>query len=171
MKDCDNKVLAICIPSYNRCDALCKLVEHLLSCKDSRFCVHVSDNCSIDATLERLSAITDERLSVTSTISNIPAYDNYHNAIITARADFALLLLDKETLDTSLIPDYIDFLLEKKPVFGILGNRFKIPAEERYCVYLAGNEAIMRGGVMVIHTRQGSITQQKSIRNVATMRI
>lgn len=146
MRGADNKVLAICIPTYNRCEGVCTLVNHLLSCDDTRFCVHVSDNCSTDATLKQLTAIPDYRLSITSTTSKIPAYDNYHNAIVTAPARYAILLLDKESLDISLIADFIDFLIEKKPDFGILGNRFRMPIENRYMTYSAGNEAVMMGG-------------------------
>lgn len=158
MRSKDNKVLAICIPTYNRRDGVCKLVNHLLSCKDIRFCVHVSDNCSTDATLEQLSAISDDRLSITSPISNIPAYDNYHNSIVTAPARYAILLLDKESLDISLISDFIDFLIEKKPDFGVLGNRFRLPVENRYMTYCAGNQAVMMGGAKAIRTRRGFIT-------------
>ena len=166
MRSKDNKVLAICIPTYNRRDGVCKLVNHLLSCKDTRFCVHVSDNCSTDATLEQLSAISDDRLSITSPISNIPAYDNYHNSIVTAPARYAILLLDKESLDISLISDFIDFLIEKKPDFGVLGNRFRLPVENRYTTYCAGNQAVMMGGGQRRYAPDGVLLLHKQVQRM-----
>lgn len=145
MKEQKN-ILAICIPTFNRGEKLCQLVKDLLTCSDQRFCVHVSDNCSTDGTINKLRKINNPRLSIVSTTTHIPAYDNYHNAIVTSPSQYALLLLDKERLNVGYITKFIDFLEYQKPNFGYLENQGGYKIETEYNSYHAGYQCVMSCG-------------------------
>ena len=106
--------LSICIPTYNRVDMLLPRVERLLrECSDPRMEVVVQDNGSTDATLARLRAIQDPRLHLHANGTNRGVLFNVLTVLDRAQGRFAVLLLDKDTIDPARVSDLRRFLLEQ----------------------------------------------------------
>lgn len=113
----NNLILSICIPTYNRKEKLSQQVLDLLSDRDNRFNVVVSDNSSTDGTFEFLLSIKDERLLVFKQ-EFVSSSRNISNVLMQATGKFALLLLDKDRIDISFLRKLIDELEQTNASFG-----------------------------------------------------
>ena len=120
MKNSEYPLLAICIPTHNGGSKLIRSVENLLKCDDSRFIVHINDNVSSDDTIQNLQYLAkkDKRLVITSNETNVPAYVNFNNILIKAKAKYLFILIDKETLKIDYLKQYLDYLENETPFFG-----------------------------------------------------
>lgn len=120
-------LLSICIPTYNRIEKLKRLINSLLSVDDGRFDIVVSNNSSTDGTTEFLSSLHEDKLLIVEQ-NAVPSSRNIANALISARGKFALLLLDKDRIDTEYLPGLLDELEHNDSSFG-------------YCSLYEGNSA------------------------------
>jgi glycosyltransferase involved in cell wall biosynthesis len=92
-------ILSICIPTYNRADAVLSLVQNILRSKSQLFEVVVLDNCSEDDTWSRLAMIKDDRLRIFRNAENIGGIRNPLKVLTLGRSSFSLLCLDKDTVN------------------------------------------------------------------------
>jgi glycosyltransferase involved in cell wall biosynthesis len=110
--------LSICIPTYNRVNALEKLVLRILECAAVDIEVVVLDNGSSDQTITQLSAIPDQRLSIHSNGTNRGVLFNVVNVLLKARGAYCMLLLDKDHIDPSQIIAFRAFLARERVACG-----------------------------------------------------
>ena len=120
MENSSIPLLAICIPTHNGGDRLVNNVKKILTCKDNRFIIHVNNNASKDDTEKRLNEIAerDNRLIISSNETCVPAYVNFEIVLSKAIASYVYIIIDKESLNPTYLPDYLDMLEFKKPFFG-----------------------------------------------------
>lgn len=124
-----NYVVSFCIPTYDRADAICRVVTQILSCSDARFQVVVSDNNSTDPTWERLSAISDTRLKLCKNpYPCTPPHLNWLNALNHGDGRWLYLVMGRDLILADNIPKLIRYLEaaeRKKPdVAFIFENYF-----------------------------------------------
>lgn len=110
--------LSICIPTYNRADAVTALIRRILSCPDADLEVVVLDNASLDDTVQRLAAIDDPRLAVHRNPVNRGVLFNVLNVLLKARGARCVLVLDKDDADPRALPAFKAFLARERPTFG-----------------------------------------------------
>ena len=75
------KILSVCIASYNKAEITTNLVTSLLTCKNPELEVVVVDNLSSDDTIAQLDRINDERLRVICNKINIGGTPNIAAAL------------------------------------------------------------------------------------------
>ena len=110
--------LSFCIPTYNRSVEVGALVRRVLQCPAADIEVLVLDNGSTDDTLKRLAQIDDPRLSIYSNGHNRGVLFNVVNVLLRGRGQYSVLLLDKDSVDPTLIESFRDFLLREAPACG-----------------------------------------------------
>ena len=127
MKNENCVLLSICIPTYNRLFKLRQQIEDLQTVADDRFNVIVWDNNSNDGTKEYLASIKDLRFHCVSHES-VSSAKNITDALMEANTDFALLLLDKDSIDAQLLPRLLDVLQETTARYGLcsLANIYRV---------------------------------------------
>jgi glycosyltransferase involved in cell wall biosynthesis len=106
----DNTILlSICISTFNRSDKLFKLVNQILLYNGNEIEVVVTDNCSTDDTIARLSEIDDSRLKLVKNSNNIGAIPNYIKAISQGNGAFVIFCTDKDSVVTSGISKIVKY--------------------------------------------------------------
>ena len=113
-----NKILTICIPTYNRKEVLINEVKDYLSVNDDRFLVKVSDNCSTDGTQDALKTIEDPRLVINYNRENLGSIPNWIKALSDNESEYLIFTLDKDIIDVSQLSWFLDYLEQKNPHFG-----------------------------------------------------
>lgn len=105
-----NVVLSICIPTFNRRDAIYECVTKILdNYHYDDIEVIVSDNCSVDGTREKLSTIDDKRFRYYRNDVNTK-YINLLIALSHAEGQFSMLLSDEDEVDTKLLREILRYL-------------------------------------------------------------
>jgi glycosyltransferase involved in cell wall biosynthesis len=132
--------LSFCIPTYNRANTVIDLVLRLLQCPTPDIEVVVLDNGSTDDTVELLKGITDERLTVCSNGTNRGVIFNVVSVLLQGRGDYSVLLLDKDSIDTDLIPSFLDFLRRESPATGYC--EYNLPKGTLSLLFAKGSDAV-----------------------------
>lgn len=133
-------LMSICIPTYKRKEVLIPDVKRYLSVLDDRFIVKVNDNHSEDGTVDELMAIGDSRLIVKENAVNFGSVPNWMLALSDSEAEYLLFVLDKDTIDETLLPDFLDMLNRERPYFGFID--LSNGAERRLSAYKKGIDAV-----------------------------
>lgn len=115
-------ILSICIPTFNRGEALSKLVKKYLSNENKDFEIVVVDNASSDESVKFLKEINDDRLKIYQNEINIGSFYNICKTLTLASGKYAMMLMDKDLLDVKNIDKIIAFLKEAKVAAGIFLN-------------------------------------------------
>lgn len=136
------KILSICKPSYNRFDVIIPDIKEYLSIGDDRLVIKINDNCSTNPEIEDLKKIASDNANV---ILNINDYNegpipNFMKSLSNAPSKYIMLLLDKDTVDIKLLPEFIDYLENEKPNFGFVDLGNDKPRHEE--IFKAGYDAI-----------------------------
>ena len=105
-----NYILSICIASYNRGEELSKKIEKLLSIKEDRLQIVVSDNASTDQTISLLEKIDDHRLKIIINTNNQGPTANYVRALKEGDGKYVMFMTDKDYLCLDELPTYLSFL-------------------------------------------------------------
>lgn len=114
------KILTICIPTYNRENVLIPDIQSYLSVDDNRFCIKINDNSSTDRTVQSLGAIHDPRLEYNSNESNVGSVPNWFKALSGCHSMYILFLLDKDQLRAEYLVPFLDYLENERPNFGYI---------------------------------------------------
>lgn len=146
----DRPVLSLCIPTFNRIKVLLPDVRRYLSLPDRRFELCITDNLSKDGTVEALSALKDERLSLYVNVSNIGPVRNGMAALSKAQGEYIFFLIDKDTVDEQRLSHFIDYLVREKPCFGFIELNSR-PEEDFVEVIQPGLGAVLRAGFLGKH--------------------
>ncbi|MDQ5896012.1 MAG: glycosyltransferase [Pseudomonadota bacterium] len=156
-------LLSLCIPTYNRSSTLLALVRRILSQNCADLQVVVLDNGSTDDTLTRLSEIDDPRLVVLSNGVNRGVLFNVVNVLVQGTGTYSALLLDKDLLDPTLIPGFLQFLREAQPECGYCEYGLPVDAAPRR--FETGAPAL-RGVAYSCHHPTGYFFRTDSLRAI-----
>jgi len=74
-------LVCICVPTYNAAATIRETLESILAQTYANLVIHVSDNASIDDTLEIVESVTDARIHIHRQEKNIGAERNFENCI------------------------------------------------------------------------------------------
>lgn len=143
-------LLSICISTLNRMQKSVILVENLLACQDSRIEVVVNDNKSCDNTLVHLHKISDRRLKVIASETNLGSDNGFFKAVSRAEGIFIMVCLDKDIIEPSLLPYLCDELQQLSSVgmgFCNLDSRSITPPK----VFSRGFDAVQQMAYIVRH--------------------
>lgn len=110
--------LSFCIPTFNRSQAVNRLVREILNCKATDIEVVVLDNGSTDDTLISLNTVKDSRLSIYSNGENRGALYNMVNVLCKGTGIFLVYSTDQDHVDSSKIDDFKNFLISNKNISG-----------------------------------------------------
>ena len=91
------KLLSICIPTYNRAEIVFECVKNCLKNEYDFLEVVVTDNCSTDTTEEKLSQIKDSRFKYYKNKENI-GYANLSMCMKNGSGKYCLLLSDEDEI-------------------------------------------------------------------------
>jgi len=134
--------LSICIPTFNRCDKVYKLVNDILLYTGKEIEVIVLDNCSTDNTNNLLNKIIDDRFSFVQNEVNIGGILNPLKVISLASGEFSVLCLDKDYLDYRGIEKLIKSIkIDPEVVFGHCALNIK--NERQDIIYDKGFRSVM----------------------------
>lgn len=114
-------LLSICIATYNREKEVEECVRNCLEVVDKYTEVIVCDNCSTDNTKERLERIVDSRFKYYRNEKNI-GYSNILKVLMYATSRYALILNEKDNLDTDGLKELISVLKKQEIIAVVYGN-------------------------------------------------
>lgn len=125
-----NKLLTIVIPTYNRCEDVCKNVRFLDECitkykLGEKIYVIVSDNHSDDGTynaLKELSRDLKNDISFRCQEKNIGGTFNSRSVLKDVITPYAMLLGDDDFLDEAYLDIVINYLENNKEISAIVPN-------------------------------------------------
>jgi glycosyltransferase involved in cell wall biosynthesis len=110
--------LSFCIPTYNRSQAVNRLVGEILNCKATDIEVVVLDNGSTDDTLISLNTVKDSRLSIYSNGENRGALYNMVNVLCKGTGKYLVYNTDQDHVDSSKIENFKKFLISNENIAG-----------------------------------------------------
>lgn len=122
------KKISFCISTYNRSEKIFQLVKDILKYEGNDIEVVVSDNCSTDDTIIKLSEIKDERFRYFVNSPNIGAIPNYIKAMSEGIGEYIFFTTDKDSINPDGIPDLINFFNNNS---FIIGGYSKIDVSEK----------------------------------------
>lgn len=113
-----DKILSICIASYNKAEITTNLVKSLLTCDNPELEIVVVDNASTDDTIESLSKIRDERLRVKCNEKNIGGVPNMVEAWLAGQGQYGIYTNDRDVIYPEKLNDFISYLKSHPHVGG-----------------------------------------------------
>lgn len=130
-----DKVLSICIASYNKSEITTNHVKRILSCSNPELEVVVVDNASTDDTVERLNKISDSRLHVIVNKENIGGATNIAKAIFEGKGRFCLYSNDRDIVYPEKLDGFIEFLKKYPEIGGGHCVRVKLKENVHFLMY------------------------------------
>ncbi len=125
-----DKILSICIASYNKAEMTESLVRQILKNKNPLLGVTVVDNASDDNTVERLIKIADDRLKVLVNDENIGGSGNMIKSVLEGEAVFSLYVNDRDMVYPDKLDAFIEFLCRHSDLTGGWCTRYERTKEE-----------------------------------------
>lgn len=156
MEGSGNKILSICISTYNRCDECVRLVKKIFTLDDNRYNVVVCDDASSDGTPWKLRKLPYKNLIVKENKKNIGPCKNWYRTIDSGNAEYMLHVLDRDTLDIPQLRRLIG-LLEKYDISGGYAGISAIDVKKERqkgrntYLYNKGGEAFLYMGGVPVH--------------------
>lgn len=129
--------LSFCIPVYNNSHITEMLVNQILTNKDGRFQVVISDDCSTDDTIKRLEKIKDNRLKVVTNSYRKGAKSNWCNALKSGDGEYLYLVMGRDRLNSEKISELLDLIMKCDDV-PLLEDR---KCNDRKCI-ISGVDAL-----------------------------
>jgi glycosyltransferase involved in cell wall biosynthesis len=143
-------LISICIPTFNRCNKVYKLVNDILKYQGEEIEVLVLDNYSTDETKNLLTKITDSRLSFIQSEVNTGGILNPIKSLTLASGKFAFLCLDKDYLDYLGIKKLIKHIsADENIVFGYCA--LNIQKESPDIIYEKGYQSVINMAYLSRH--------------------
>ena len=113
-----NKVLSICIASYNKSEHTTTLVKNLLTCNNPEFEIVVVDNASTDDTVKQLNLIKDDRLRIIVNQENIGGARNFLASVFGGEGTFCLYTNDRDIIFPEKLDTFIAYLKQHDYIGG-----------------------------------------------------
>jgi len=92
-------LITIGIPTYNRCDLVCRAIRSALSQSYPNFEIVVSNNASTDNTATAIRAICDTRIKLLEQSCNVGMIGNFNACLEGASGEYFLMLSDDDLLE------------------------------------------------------------------------
>ncbi|MER8563028.1 glycosyltransferase family 2 protein [Mesorhizobium sp. M0578] len=162
----DTPVLSVCIPTFNRREAVTRLVQRLLEAENRlQVCVHVDG--STDGTGEALNEIAsrDTRLLVTHSQNKGRAFAMF-SAIRSAAGEYVMIFDDDDECFVDNLPNVIDLLVgpaaKDEKIAGfvfsmVLGEEYananSFPSERSNLIKIRADEKVVGDKKEIIKTR------------------
>jgi glycosyltransferase involved in cell wall biosynthesis len=129
----NSPIYSICIPTFNRASVLKNTLSSIVEFRSNDFEVIISDNASIDSTMNVVSEFNDSRLKYFTNSENMGVVYNILKSIERASGKYVVLLSDEDKVDMS----YISEILSNQFSFGayIISetyNYFDAPTKDTY---------------------------------------
>lgn len=122
-----NKILSICIPTFNRINHIKRLIEFLLqevniiNTKDIE--VIISNNCSDDGTTFFLNSLPSyDWLKIYNQEINIGAFNNFQFLLKCSKGEYYWMPGDDDYLKTGIIRDLLRIINSEKPNYIYIRN-------------------------------------------------
>lgn len=118
-------LVSVCIPTHNGRRFIAETLRSVLNSSYLQIEVVVSDDASIDGTLDEVAALTDPRIRITSGMERLGPVGNWNRALRAARGELLCLL----NHDDLCGPFWIDVAvrgLARFPAAGWAGSAFKV---------------------------------------------
>lgn len=150
------KILSICISTYNRCDKCTQLIQSICTLKDNRYNVVVCDDASSDGTAGALRKLSYDNLVIKENKRNLGPCRNWYNTINSGTAKYVLHVLDRDTLNILQLQYLLDLLEEYDISGGYIGLSAIDASKDRQIgksayLYKKGKEAFLYMGGVPIH--------------------
>lgn len=150
------KIVSFCIPTYNRCEVVLRLIKSILQSSNQRFEIVVVDNCSDDDTIEKLRCIHDDRLKVFSNNRNLGAKLNWYHALENGEGKYLFQLLDRDLIKLSEIDRLVDVLEKNDFMYGYCGSilvtTYKKQRDSKdLTLYRRGEEGLLKFALVPNH--------------------
>lgn len=112
------KILSICIASYNKSNHTTSLVKNILTCNNPELEVVVVDNASTDDTVSQLETIKDDRLRIIVNKENIGGARNFVASVFGGEGLFCFYTNDRDIVYPEKIDSFIEYLKLHKSIGG-----------------------------------------------------
>ena len=109
--------LSICIPTYNRCEALKSTLEHLVQIERNDVEIIVSDNASDDKTEVYVGDFNDSRVKYFKNETNLGANWNVIKSFSRARGEYVFICSDEDLVVHSALDKIIEYLKNTSNIF------------------------------------------------------
>lgn len=136
------KVLSICIPTYNRRKYLERCIDNLLPQLCDEVEVLISNNCSPDDTDEYCKTL-DSRITYHKQPENIGSDANFLWLLENANAKYTLILADDDYLEEGSLIKLIDFLRDKDLGLSVINPKRCMPDGTITVSDYAGDENVI----------------------------
>lgn len=110
-------ILSICIPSYNRFQALQRNLDSILKSKSNLFEVVIVDNCSPTDIYTELN-VMDSRVRIIKRKEPVYGPRNVGECLAYAKGKYALLCLDKDYVNGEYLDNFIQCLQKYSDICG-----------------------------------------------------
>lgn len=148
-------LLSICISSYNKGSRCTQLVRDLLSITDNRFNIFICDDCSDNATVQKLCELQGGRVVLIRNKKNEGPCKNWYKTIDCGNGKYILQVLDRDDINADMIPIILDALEKSSSGAGYIGksviNLVQNRKKGRFAIYQKGKEAFLAMAGIPIH--------------------
>lgn len=122
-----NPLVSICVPTYNRADALRVSMRSICAQDYAPLDILISDNCSTDGTEQvcREIAARDSRVRYVRHSSNRGLYGNHNFCLDEARGEFIGIFHDHDERSPKIVSRYVEFL-QSHPEVGVVCSNWDL---------------------------------------------
>lgn len=113
----DLPLVCICIPTYNAAVTVRETLESILNQTYPNLVVHISDNASIDDTLQVIEAIADSRVTIHRHAENVGGEANFNRCIQLAEGKYTAIFHADDVYEPEMVAKQAAFL-EAHPEAG-----------------------------------------------------
>lgn len=110
----NSPAISVCIPTYNRCERLQRVLHLLLTSSFPDFEIVVSDDCSPDNTWEMLQGIGDRRVRAARQEKNLGIKPNWNAVVRLATAPLIFRMDDDDYVDADFLGEMVG-LFQRHP--------------------------------------------------------
>lgn len=126
-----DKLVSICIPTYNGEKHLKKTLESVLSQDYSNIEIIITDDISTDSTKDVIDGFNDPRIKYYKNPKNLGLGENWNNAVSKANGEFVKLLCQDDILFSGAISAQVNALQENPSATCCIGNTSVIDENDK----------------------------------------
>lgn len=160
-------LISICIPTFNRCEQVYKLISNILNYPGNEIEIVLVDNCSTE-NINLLEQLNDSRICFIKNTKNIGGILNPLKALTSANGTYAFLCLDKDNIDYYGIKCLIDRLSnDQGVVFGHCALNLQTSSLD--ITYQSGYDSLRNMAYLSAHPT-GKFYKTEILKNLTTVK-